>query len=54
MGLGECQMEDKLSNGLRAGQCICKKNVAGARCDTCKTGFYNLQRDNPDGCQGKR
>ncbi|XP_044133567.1 usherin-like [Bufo gargarizans] len=33
------------------GQCACKLNVWGRRCDQCKDGFYNLQESNPDGCQ---
>ncbi|XP_073529681.1 usherin [Phyllobates terribilis] len=33
------------------GQCRCKQNVGGRRCDQCKDGFYNLQESNADGCQ---
>lgn len=51
VGRGECQMEDKPSQNLRAGQCICKENVEGTRCDHCKTGFHNLRQDNPSGCE---
>lgn len=36
------------------GQCICKENVDGQRCDRCKYGFFNLRPENPDGCQGKK
>lgn len=36
------------------GQCICKENVDGQRCDRCKYGFFNLRAENPDGCQGKK
>uniref|UniRef100_A0A2C9JJ39 Usherin n=1 Tax=Biomphalaria glabrata TaxID=6526 RepID=A0A2C9JJ39_BIOGL len=32
------------------GQCFCKTNVEGRRCDVCKPGFYNLTDSNPDGC----
>ncbi|KAJ8306057.1 hypothetical protein KUTeg_016602 [Tegillarca granosa] len=31
-------------------RCVCKKNVEGAKCDRCKPGFYNLDKNNPDGC----
>ncbi|XP_069811529.1 usherin [Dendropsophus ebraccatus] len=33
------------------GQCKCKVNVWGRRCDQCKDGFYNLQDTDPNGCQ---
>ncbi len=36
---------------VTAGQCNCKSNVMGSRCDTCKNGHYNLSKDNPSGCQ---
>ncbi|XP_021347323.1 usherin-like [Mizuhopecten yessoensis] len=32
------------------GQCRCKSNVGGRRCDECKPGFYNLNSSNPFGC----
>ena len=32
------------------GKCSCKSNVEGARCDTCKAGFYNLSAADPQGC----
>ncbi|KAJ8038680.1 Laminin subunit alpha [Holothuria leucospilota] len=32
------------------GQCICKANVDGTRCNTCKRGFFNLNLTNPEGC----
>lgn len=34
------------------GQCVCKDNVEGQRCDRCKYGFFNLRPDDPNGCQG--
>uniref|UniRef100_A0A8C5PW47 Laminin subunit alpha 2 n=1 Tax=Leptobrachium leishanense TaxID=445787 RepID=A0A8C5PW47_9ANUR len=30
--------------------CICKINVEGVNCDACKHGFFNIQQDNPQGC----
>uniref|UniRef100_A0A669FBY6 Laminin, beta 4 n=1 Tax=Oreochromis niloticus TaxID=8128 RepID=A0A669FBY6_ORENI len=41
---GQC---DSLS-----GQCVCKENVEGQRCDRCKHGFFSLRQDDPAGCQG--
>lgn len=32
------------------GQCPCKPNVAGRKCDRCATGFYRFESD---GCLGK-
>ncbi|XP_041851951.1 laminin subunit beta-4 isoform X2 [Melanotaenia boesemani] len=34
-----------------SGQCLCKDNVEGQRCDRCKHGFFRLRQDNPAGCQ---
>ena len=34
------------------GTCQCLPNVEGDRCQTCKSGFYNLSAANPQGCQG--
>ncbi|XP_028925322.1 laminin subunit beta-3 [Ornithorhynchus anatinus] len=33
-----------------SGQCVCKKNVHGERCDLCKPGFTGLSVANPQGC----
>ncbi|XP_070687634.1 laminin subunit beta-4 [Pempheris klunzingeri] len=33
------------------GQCICKDNVEGQRCDRCRHGFFSLRQDDPAGCQ---
>uniref|UniRef100_A0A3P8YNK8 Laminin subunit alpha 3 n=1 Tax=Esox lucius TaxID=8010 RepID=A0A3P8YNK8_ESOLU len=43
-GLGECQQ--------KSGQCYCKPNMCSHTCDTCKEGFYLLQKKNYFGCQG--
>lgn len=32
------------------GQCQCKLNSMGANCDRCKTGYYALEDNNPEGC----
>nr|XP_054769842.1 laminin subunit beta-1-like [Lytechinus pictus] len=32
------------------GECICKDNVMGTRCDQCQTGTFNLDPSNPKGC----
>ena len=34
------------------GDCVCKNNTMGRRCDLCKPGYHNLSADNPAGCQG--
>ena len=35
-----------------SGLCSCKTNVEGAKCDTCKAGFFGLS-SSPNGCQGR-
>lgn len=54
-----CQACDCYPPGLRStetdcarvdGQCGCKINVEGRRCDTCKSGFYSLSETDPLGC----
>uniref|UniRef100_H3AB77 Laminin subunit beta 1 n=1 Tax=Latimeria chalumnae TaxID=7897 RepID=H3AB77_LATCH len=47
---GVCDRHTDLSVGLIAGQCRCKQNVEGERCDRCKEGFFELSAD-PVGCQ---
>ena len=39
-----------MSNAI-AGQCSCKENVNGLKCNLCKPGFFNLSEANPQGCQ---
>ena len=34
----------------KTGNCVCRRNVQGRFCDTCKVGFYNLSRTQTDGC----
>jgi len=51
-GLKTCDSRGSLNlkadNG--AEKCLCKPNVGGVSCGTCKPGFFNLQADNPQGC----
>lgn len=48
---GMCDSHTDPSLGTVGGQCRCKANVEGPRCDKCKTGFFGLSADNPQGCQ---
>uniref|UniRef100_A0A8B9RKF8 Laminin subunit beta 2 n=1 Tax=Astyanax mexicanus TaxID=7994 RepID=A0A8B9RKF8_ASTMX len=48
---GMCDGHDDPSLGMIAGQCRCKQNVEGSRCDKCKPGFFGLSPDDPLGCQ---
>lgn len=48
---GECESRTDPFNDLVAGRCICKRYVQGQRCDTCQNGYWNLQADNPEGCE---
>ncbi|XP_005912783.1 laminin subunit alpha-3 isoform X3 [Haplochromis burtoni] len=43
-GLGECEQ--------KSGQCHCKPNTCGHACDSCKDGYFLLQKKNYYGCQG--
>uniref|UniRef100_A0A8R1I6V3 Laminin-like protein epi-1 n=2 Tax=Caenorhabditis japonica TaxID=281687 RepID=A0A8R1I6V3_CAEJA len=36
---------------LKTGQCMCKKNADGRRCDQCADGFYRLNSYNQLGCE---
>jgi hypothetical protein len=49
---GECENRNDEDLGLEAGRCICKTYVDGRRCDQCMEGYWNMQDDNPDGCEG--
>lgn len=48
---GVCDGYDDPTVGMIAGQCRCKENVEGHRCDRCKSGFFGLSASDPQGCQ---
>uniref|UniRef100_H3B4L9 Laminin subunit beta 2 n=1 Tax=Latimeria chalumnae TaxID=7897 RepID=H3B4L9_LATCH len=48
---GICDSHDDPTLGMIAGQCRCKDYVEGLRCDKCKSGFFGLSEDHPQGCQ---
>lgn len=48
---GICDSLSDSESDLEAGSCHCKSNVKGRRCDTCREGFWNLDENNPEGCQ---
>ncbi|TSM04853.1 Laminin subunit beta-2 [Bagarius yarrelli] len=48
---GVCDGHDDPTLGMIAGQCRCKENVEGHRCDRCKSGFFGLSANDPQGCQ---
>ncbi|XP_041465665.1 laminin subunit beta-1-like [Lytechinus variegatus] len=51
---GECVMNDDDVNpaGMSPGDCYCKVNVQGSKCNECKDGFYDLTDANTNGCLG--
>nr|XP_055044545.1 laminin subunit beta-2 [Misgurnus anguillicaudatus] len=48
---GVCDSHTDLDLGMIGGQCRCKQNVKGQRCDYCREGHYGLSIDDPLGCQ---
>ena len=55
-GCEDCQCnsmgsKDASKCNFASGQCECKENVEGLKCDRCKPGFWNLSADNSKGCQ---
>uniref|UniRef100_A0A673C7J4 Laminin subunit beta-1 n=1 Tax=Sphaeramia orbicularis TaxID=375764 RepID=A0A673C7J4_9TELE len=48
---GVCDSHTDPDMGMITGQCRCKVNVKGMRCDDCKEGYYGLSQNDPLGCQ---
>ncbi|XP_040008988.1 laminin subunit beta-1 isoform X2 [Xiphias gladius] len=48
---GVCDSHTDPDMGMISGQCRCKPNVKGTRCDDCKEGYYGLSQNDPLGCQ---
>ncbi|NWI15207.1 LAMA2 protein, partial [Crypturellus soui] len=46
-----CSLTGSVNVDPCVGLCICKENVEGENCDRCKPGFFNLQQNNPKGCE---
>ncbi|KAM6279709.1 laminin subunit alpha-2 [Porphyrio hochstetteri] len=46
-----CSLKGSVNVDPCIGPCICKEHVEGDNCDRCKPGFFNLQQNNPKGCE---
>ncbi|XP_063079841.1 laminin subunit alpha-2 [Engraulis encrasicolus] len=46
-----CSMQGSTNEDPCQSPCMCKESVEGENCDRCKLGFYNLQGNNPRGCE---
>ena len=49
----DCSIDgsNSMSCDQTTGNCHCKANVTGQKCDKCKTNHWNLSEANPDGCE---
>ncbi|XP_033120753.1 laminin subunit alpha-1-like [Anneissia japonica] len=49
---GHCVMNNDtlLPIGMVPGDCYCKDNVIGSKCDECRNGYFHLADSNPEGC----
>uniref|UniRef100_A0A7N5K8M0 Laminin subunit beta 4 n=1 Tax=Ailuropoda melanoleuca TaxID=9646 RepID=A0A7N5K8M0_AILME len=48
---GMCVSHSDPALGTVAGQCLCKENVEGTKCDQCKPNHHGLSAADPVGCQ---
>ncbi|KAG7208341.1 hypothetical protein KM043_014577 [Ampulex compressa] len=48
---GICDSRTDVISGDESGRCHCKANVEGRRCDRCKSGYWDFDPENPEGCQ---
>ncbi|XP_061698268.1 basement membrane-specific heparan sulfate proteoglycan core protein isoform X3 [Syngnathoides biaculeatus] len=46
----QTKCDNRGSISLSGMPCSCKNYVAGAQCDECKSGFFHLSENNPEGC----
>lgn len=49
----DCLKSDSstLHSNMKSGDCFCKMNVQGSKCDQCKHGYFNMTASNKLGCQ---
>lgn len=48
---GLCDPYTNEAEGLISGNCHCKPNVGGKRCDACKDGYWNFNETSAEGCE---
>lgn len=46
----KCDPRGTMEGSVCAGSCQCKVNVEGETCSECATGYYDLDKSNPEGC----